>query len=103
MEIPVGGIPFPERVGLPVREARIALGGEISTSRQTGFPMRHEERSRRRVSARRQLFIEEGAERTGKEHLTWVVAFAVNENRALGPGNVVDVDGQRFLTAKAPS
>ena len=43
MEIPVRGIPFPERVGLPVREARIAIGGEISTPRQTGFAMRHEE------------------------------------------------------------
>jgi len=103
MEIPVMSIPFPERVDLPVREARVALGSEISTTKQTSLPMRHEERSRRRVPTRRQVLIEEGADGTREEHLAWAVAFAVDENRALGPGNVVDVNGQRFLTAKAPS
>ena len=31
VEIPVGGIAFPEGVSLPVGEARIAVRGEIST------------------------------------------------------------------------
>ena len=34
-EIPVGGVALPEGVGLAVREARVAVGGEISTPRQT--------------------------------------------------------------------
>src|SRR5438445_3447761 len=62
VEIPVGGIAFPERVSLPVGEARIAVGGEISTPRQTGLSMRDEERPRCRVSACRQVLIEVGAD-----------------------------------------
>src|SRR5450755_4052505 len=100
MEIPIGSIAFPERVGLPIREARVAVGGEISPPRQTGFAMRHEEWSRRGGPARRQVRIEECADGTREEHLAWAVAFAVNAYRALGPGNVVDIDGQRLLTAK---
>src|SRR5437868_12810469 len=57
VEIPVRSIPFPERVGLPIREACVAIGGEICTPRQTGFAMRDEERSRRRVPARCQVLI----------------------------------------------
>ena len=45
VEIPVGGVAFPEGVGLPLREACVAISSEISTSRQTGFAVRHEERA----------------------------------------------------------
>ncbi len=64
--------------------------------------MCHEERAGCWVPARRQVLVEKRPDGTGKEYLAWAVAFAVNANRALGPGNVVDVDGQRFLTALAP-
>src|SRR5436190_23907111 len=69
VEIPVRSIAFPERVGLPVREACITVGSEISTPRQTGLPMRHEERSRRRIPARRQILVEECPDCAGEEHL----------------------------------
>src|SRR6266487_560562 len=101
VEIPVGGIAFPERVGLAVRETSVAIGGEISTPRQTGFAMRHEERSRSQISARRQVLAQEGPDGTREEHLAWAIAVATKTNRAIGPGNVLDVDSQGFLTAKA--
>jgi hypothetical protein len=63
--------------------------------------MRHEERSRCWIPARRQILIEERSDGTGEEHLAWAVAFAVKKKRAIGPGNVFDVDGQCFLAAKA--
>jgi hypothetical protein len=75
---------------------------EISTPRQTGFAMGHEERAGGWGPACRQILVEKCPDRPREEHLARAVAFAVNANRALGPGNVVDVDGQRFLTAQAP-
>src|SRR5258708_2599795 len=101
VEIPVGGIAFPERISLPVREACVVIGGKIRSPRQASPAMRDEERSRRWVSACRQILIEESADGTREEHLTRAVVFAVNANGALGPGNVVDVDGQGFLAAQA--
>src|SRR5512135_756936 len=76
VEIPVGGIAFPEGVSLPVGEARIAIGGEISTPRQTGFAMCHEERAGCWVPARRQILVEKRPDHTREEHLAWAVAFA---------------------------
>src|SRR6266550_2560218 len=43
VEIPVRGVPFPERVGLPVGETSIAIGGQMGTPRETGFAVRYEE------------------------------------------------------------
>src|SRR6266487_5584155 len=57
VEIPVGGIAFPERIGLPVGETCVAIGVQISTARQTRFAVCHEERSRSRVSARREILV----------------------------------------------
>ncbi len=45
VEIPVGGVAFPEGVGLSAGEACIAVGVQISPARQTGFAVRHEERA----------------------------------------------------------
>src|SRR5436309_612592 len=88
VEIPVGGVAFPEGVGLPVREARIAVSVQISTAWQTGFAVRHEERSRRRISACRQVLVQKGSHNTREEHLTRAVALAMKTNRAIWPGNV---------------
>src|SRR5260370_37642355 len=72
VEIPVGGILFPERVGLPVRKAGVAVGGEISPSRQGCLTAGHEERARRGVAARCQGPGEEGGRGTRAAHLTGV-------------------------------
>jgi len=101
MEIPVRGITFPEGVDLPVGETRGAIGVQISTSRQMSFAMRHEERSRCWVSTRCQILVQEGPDGTREEHFAGALAL-MKKKRAFGPGNVVDVDEEGFLTAQAP-
>lgn len=100
VQIPVGGIALPERVGLPIREAGVAIGVQISTARESCFAVRHEERPRCRIATCRQVFIAESSHRTREEQLTWAVALAMQANRAIRPGNVFDVDGERFLTVQ---
>ncbi len=50
VKIPVGRIVFPERIGLPVREACIAISREIGVARSACFPMGDEEGTTGRIA-----------------------------------------------------
>lgn len=56
--------------------------------------MRDEKRSRRRV-----FTCWQGSNDTRDILLAWPFVFAVNTNRAFGPGDVVNFNDQSFLTA----
>src|SRR5258708_33593378 len=99
VEIPAGRILLPECVSLTVREARIAIRRQVSTPRKTGLALGHEEWPCGRGTARSQIFVQQRADGTREKHLAGTVAFSVDENRAIRPGNIFKIDSQRFLAA----
>ncbi len=80
VEILVGCVALPERVGLSIRETCVAVASEIGSPRQAGFPMGHEEWSCSWISTRSQILVEERSDSTREDHLAWAVTFPVNEN-----------------------
>src|SRR5260370_507855 len=100
VQIPPRSIVFPQRVGLAIREASIPIRRQVGAPRKTGLALCHKQRSRCRASTRCQILVQQCPDGARKKHLTWAVAFALDENGAIRPGNILNVDGERFLTAQ---
>src|SRR5258708_2798797 len=100
VQIPPRCIVFPQRVGLAIREASIPIRRQVGAPRKTGLALCHKQRSRCRASTRRQILVEQCPNGARKKHLTWAVAFALDENGAIWPGNILNVDRQGFLAAQ---
>src|SRR5712692_9479995 len=76
VEIPVGRILFPECIGLPVREACIAISREVGRPRSTRFPMGDKEGANGRIATGLEILRQQLADITREEHLSKAVALA---------------------------
>ena len=103
VKIPLRSILFPQRVGLVIRETCVAVRGQVSAPRETGFARRDEKRPRRWGTTRCQILVQQCADGTREKHFAGSVAFALDENGAIRPGNILNVDSQGFLATQTPS
>src|SRR5713226_6227707 len=100
VQIPPRRIVFPQRVGLAIRETSIPIRRQVGAPRKAGLALCHKHRSRCRTPTRRQILVQQCSDGARKKHLTWAVAFALDENGAIRPGNILNVDGQGFLATQ---
>ena len=100
MNIPLRSIRLPEGVGLAIRETCVAIRGQVSAPRETGFALRDEKRPRRWDTTCRQILVQQCADGAREKHFAGLVAFALDENGAIRPGNMLNVDSQGFLATQ---
>lgn len=82
---------------LAVGEAGITIRGEISAPRKSGFTLGDKQRSRPWLPTGEQVFIQQRPDCTGEKHLAQAITFAMNSNRAIRPGNILNIDRQGLL------
>src|SRR6266446_10396275 len=100
VQIPPRSIVFPQRVGLAIRETSIPIRRQVGAPRKTGLALCHKQRSRCWASTRRQILVQQCSDGAREKHFAGTVAFALDENGAIWPGNILNVDGQGFLAAQ---
>ncbi len=92
-------VPLPERVGLAIGEAGIALRCQVGVARIARLPRHDEEGAVRRLASFRQVGVEVDGDAVGEEHLARPVALALDADASLRPVDVLDVDRQGLVAA----